>query len=380
MKDAKIFAIGIVLGILFFGANFIHAATNRTVDTLFAAPKVLQIKLEISPSLLEDLRKTPKAYVKATIHEGSSNYSTIGIHLKGSSSVKLLDKKPSFTLKFNEFESGQRFYGYEKVYLNNSANDPSYLSEAIGGEIFRAAGVPAPKVTFAQVNLNGRDLGLFVLAQAPNRDFLSDYFQRTKGNLYEGDSADITEKLRLDSGNGPKENADLKALVNAAKEGEQGQRLNKLRNVLDLDRFIAFLTAEIFTCNHRGYAMDRDNYCVYHDPEADRIVFMPDGLDGLFAEINTPLQPEIKGILARAVLETGEGQRLYRERMSKLLGSAFKADALQAKINDLAGKIRSAAARNPDDGLVFDTAVSQLRDAIAQRARFIEEELKKNVK
>jgi spore coat protein CotH len=349
-------------------------------DPLFATPKVLQLKLEIAPALIEELRKNPKGYVKANVREGDKTYSTIGLRLKGASSVKLLDKKPSFTLKFNEFESGQGFYGHEKVQLNNSASDPSYLCEAIGGAIFRNAGVPAAKVTFARVELNGRDLGLYVLSQAPNRDFLSDHFKRTKGNFYEGNQADITEKLRLDSGNGAKEQADIKALVNAAREGDQGQRLNKLRNVLDLDSFISFLSVEMFTWHHRGYALDRDNYHIYHDPVADRLVFIPDALDGLFGKVNAPLQPDCKGMLARAVLDTGEGQRLYRERMTKLLGSAFKADVLQGRINDLAGKIRPAAARTPEEGKVFETAVAQLRDTIAQRARFIEEELKKPAK
>jgi spore coat protein H len=375
MKDAKIFFFAIAA--LFATAHLTQAATNKAPDTLFATPKVLQLKLEIAPTLLEDLRKSPKAYVKATFAEGATNYSTIGVRLKGSSSVKLLDKKPSFTLKFNEFESGQRFYGNEKVCLNNSASDPSCLSEAIGGEIFRAAGVPAAKVTFAQVTLNGRDLGLYVLAQAPNRDFLSDYFKRAKGNYYEGDAADITEKLRLDSGNGPKDNADLKALANAAKEADLTQRLNKLRNVLDVDKFINFLAAEVFTANHRGYAINRDNYYVYHDPESDRIVFIPDGLDGLFEKPTTPLMPEFKGLLARAVLEIPESQRLYRERMTQFLSGPFKADTLQKRVDDLAAKIRPAATRNPEEARIFEAAVTQLRDAVALRANFIGEELKK---
>jgi len=358
----------------------VAAATNQIEDPLFATPKVLQLKLEIPPPLLEELRKNPKVYLKATLREGEKAYANAGVRLKGASSVKMLEKKPSFALKFNEFQSGQNFYGHEKILLNNSASDPSYLCEAIGGQIFQSAGVPAAKVTFARVDLNGRDLGLYVLAQAPNRDFLSDHFKRTKGNFYEGNRADITEKLRLDSGSGPKEHADIKALVNAAHEGDQGQRLNKLRAVLDFDSFISFLTVEVLTWHHRGYALDRDNYHIYHDPLADRMVFIPDALDGLFGKVNAPLQPECKGMLARAVLETGEGQRLYRERMGKLLGTAFKVDALQNRINDLAGKIRPVAARNAEEGKVFETAVAQLRDTIAQRARFIEEELKKPAK
>ena len=65
--------------------------------------------------------------------------------------------RPGLGIKFNEFESGQSFYGHEKILLNNSASDPSYLCEAIGGEIFRAAGVPAAKVALVLAgNMNGK--------------------------------------------------------------------------------------------------------------------------------------------------------------------------------------------------------------------------------
>lgn len=377
--------IGMALALAFGALGFMPplrgaSGTNQVEDLLFGTPKVIPLKIEIPPALLESLRKEPKAYVKATVREAEKVYANAGIRLKGPASVKLLDKKPSFAIKFNEFESGQYFYGHEKILLNNSSADPSFLCEAIGGEIFRAAGVPAARVTFARVDLNGRDLGLYIVAQAPNRDFLSDHFKKTKGNLYEGSQADITEKLRLDSGNGPKEQADLKGLAAAVREPDQAQRIKKLGSVLDLDNFLSFLAVEIFTWHYSGYAMDRDNYRIYHDPVTDRLFFIPDGLDGLLGKANGPLLPDCRGILARAVLESGEGQRLYRERMSKLLGTAFKVDLLQNRMNEWAAKIRPAAARDPNEAKAFDAALAQLRETLAQRARFIDEELKKPAK
>ncbi len=356
------------------------AGASESEDELYSAPKVLQLKIELPQPQLEALRKDPKTYVKGTVREADKVYANAGIRLKGASSAQLLDKKPSLAIKFNEFESGQHFHGHEKILLNNSLQDPSYLCEAIGGEVFRAAGVPAGKVTFARIDLNGRDAGLYVLAQAPNRDFLSDYFKRTKGNFYEGNEGDVTDKLRLDSGNGPKDNADLKNLANAAREGDHGQRMKKLAAVLDMERFISFTAAEVLTWHRNGYALSRDNYRVYHEPNANRMVFIPDGLDTLFGKANGALVPECKGLVAKAVLETPEGHRLYRERLTKLLAGAFKVDALHTRINDLAGKIRPAVARDPNEAKAFDSAVAQLRQTIAQRAKFIEEELKKPAK
>ena len=73
------------------------------------------------------------------------------------------EKKPSLTLNFDKFNEHQKFHGMDKLHLNNSVQDPSYMTEIICGDLFRAAGVPATRGAHARVFLNGRDLGLYVL-------------------------------------------------------------------------------------------------------------------------------------------------------------------------------------------------------------------------
>src|SRR5262249_24800029 len=115
-------------------------------------------------------------------------YFPVGIHLKGSTgSFRSLDDKPAFTLNFDRFSRGTRFHGLRKIHLNNSVEDPSYLNEMIGSELFRAAGVPAPRVTHARVELNGTPLGLYVLKEGFTEDLAGRYFKRTDGNWSESD-------------------------------------------------------------------------------------------------------------------------------------------------------------------------------------------------
>ena len=348
-------------------------------DQLFSEPKVLQLKIEIPPASIEALKKDPKAYVKATIREGDKAYADAGVRLKGHG-VFEADKKPSLALKFNEFTSGLHFHGHTKLFLENAHQDPTFLAEALGNEIFRAADVPAAKVTFARVELNGADLGLYVVEQAVNREFLADYFSKTKGNLYEGVHADISDKLERDAGDTSKDQSDLKKAADAAKEPDPAQRLKKLAVVVDLDRFISFAATEVLLCHNGGYSLARNNYRVYHDPLADRLVFIPHSADQLFGKADAPLLPAWKGLLAKAVFDNPEGQRRYRERMAAILGKAGKVETLHARLNELAGKIRPALAVDPARAKAFDTALATLRDRIAQRMYFIEQELKKPVK
>ena len=277
-------------------------------DELFSEPKVLQLKVEIPAAGLEALKKHPKTYVKGTVREGDKTYAQAGIRLKGNAGFQAQEKKPSLAIKFNEFTSGAHFHGHSKVILENAHQDPAYLSQAIGSEIFRAADVPAPKVTFARVELNGRDAGLYVVEQAANRNFLSEYFNKTTGNLYEGAHSDITSKLEKDSGDNSQDQTDLKKLAEAAREADPGARLKKMAAVLDLDRFISFAASETLAW-HSGYSMARNHYRIYHDPATDRMVFIPHGLDELFSKPNGPLLPEWKGLVSKAVFDNPEGDR-----------------------------------------------------------------------
>jgi spore coat protein CotH len=346
-------------------------------EDLFAGPKVHRLKIELSDSARESLTKNPKQYVKASVREGDQAFTDVGVRLKGSASFETVDKKPGLSLKFNEFVKDQEFHGRSRILLNNARQDPTYLCEAIGGEIFRAAGVPAAKVTYARVEINGRDLGLYVVAEAANKDFLSQYFKKAKGNLYEGSNNDVTDKLEKDGGDSSTEQPDLRALANAAKESDLAQRWKKLTTLLDIDRFIAFAAVEVLTGHHDGYTMDKNNYRIYHDPASGQMVFLPHGLDQLFAKTDESLIPEWKGTVAKAVLHTPAGQKQYLEKMSGLLHSAFKPEALHSRINELAATIRPALAEsNSAAAKAFDDAVAKLRENIAKRAVFIEQQLK----
>src|SRR5262249_44617581 len=65
------------------------------------------------------------------------------------------ESKPALTLNFDKFQKHQNFHGIDKLALNNSVQDSSYMTEAICSELFLAAGVPTPRTTHARVELNG---------------------------------------------------------------------------------------------------------------------------------------------------------------------------------------------------------------------------------
>src|SRR6266704_5304965 len=181
-------------------ASVLKQQVNQEASSaFFTNPVVYRIHVEVTPEALANLRKDPRKFVHATVKEGGETYSDVALHLKGQAGSfrGVDDPKPGFTLSFSKFESRRKFHGARKIHLNNAVQDASFLNENLAGELFRAAGVPAARVTYALVELNERKLGLYVLKEGISEDFLSLYFRNPKGNLYDMEGGrEVTEPMK----------------------------------------------------------------------------------------------------------------------------------------------------------------------------------------
>jgi len=324
-------------------------SARSLADELFAITSPLTIALNIPEEGITTLRlsrRSPTGETRpeadATVLEGGREYLNVTVRLKGFSSFQPIDARPSFTLHFDKRVPNQKFHGLEKVSLNNSAQDPTRLHEALSREIFAAAGVPVPRATFALVTLNGRALGLYVLTEGFDKRFLERHFARTDGNLYEGGLLqDITSGLQRDTGKNPQSDAAVERLIDAARESDPQERFRALSAVLDLDRFLSMVAIETMLSHSDSYSMNRNNYRLYHDPATDRIVFMPHGMDRVLgthrAALDLSIVPPRLGLVARALLSTAEGRRRYVDRVAALLEDVFRPEALCRRVRELDG-------------------------------------------
>ena len=347
-------------------------------EAFFKSGTIPSLRIEITGTNLTNLRKENRKYVRCTIREGAKVYENVAIRLKGAAgSFRGLDDRPALTVNFDKFLDGQEFHGLQKIHLNNSVQDPSYLTELLCGELFLAAGVPAARTTHARVELNGRDVGLYVLKEGFDKLFLKRHGKNAKGNLYDGGFLrEITDDLEKDSGDDVKAHADLKALAKAAQIADPRERMLELRKRLDVDNFITFMALEVMTWHWDGYAMKRNNYRVYHDPDRDRIVFFPHGMDQMFWDPSGPIVPGFEGLVARAITTTTEGRKLYRQRMGELLTNVFKVDVITNRLAEVHGRLRPVlAAINSSKAKNHDGAASDLRNRIVARVASIQAQL-----
>src|SRR5258705_10001387 len=169
-----------------FGASY---APKRVPGAeIFDNKTILPIRIEISSNELAVLRRDDKSDVRATVYEGTNVWRDVGLHVKGAAgSRKGIDDKVALTLSFQKFTPEQRFHGLRKIHLNNSVQDGSFLCENICSELYRKAGVPTPRVTYATVELNGRKRGFYVVKEGFTKDLIGMYFKNKDGNLYDGE-------------------------------------------------------------------------------------------------------------------------------------------------------------------------------------------------
>lgn len=352
---------------------------------MFTNGAILRLTIELSSTNLNSLRQEPRLKVPATVLEGGRVFSNVAVHLKGAlGSFRGVDDKPGLILNFHSLAPGQRFHGLRKILLNNSVQDPSYLNEKLAGELFRAAGVPAPRTSHALVELNGRKLGLYVLKEGFTKDFLGLYFAKTDGNLYDlnhtfydlGNGSDLKQRFRLDDGEEPEPHTDLAELIAGCQQKDLAQRWAKLEASLDLDLFISFMAMEIITCHCDGYSTYGHNFRLYHDPESRGLVFIPNDLDRMFKECRTSLlQPGFSALVSKAMVETPQGRQRYTERCAWLATNVFNLEKLTNQVNELSDRLRPAlASLRPESVKTFDAEVNQVRERLRRRAEAIQKE------
>ena len=89
------------------------------------------------------------------------------------------------------------------------------------------------------------------------------------------------------------------------------------------------------------------------------MVFMPHGMDQMFYEPQGSLFPELKGLVAQAVLSTAEGRREYRRRCTMLFTNLFP--KLANRVEELRARIRPelASSASEQEGLLTPALIAK---------------------
>jgi spore coat protein CotH len=255
-------------------------------DELYDPERVPRFDIELPPASVAALGQNPREYVRGTFRYGNETVTDVGVRLKGESTLRPLNRKAPFKIKFDAFVPDQSFRGLRRMTLNNMLEDPSFMAERLSYYLFRAAKLPAPRANSALVYLNGSPCGVYANIETEDKTFLRRWFASDAGNLYEEGQVDFLPgnetRFELETNEQRNDRTDLRRLITALQNATDGTLLADLEGALDTTHFLRFTAAEALVNQWDMYGYTRfypNNFRLYHDPSASRFVFIPWGMD-----------------------------------------------------------------------------------------------------
>lgn len=274
-------------------------------DFLFADGVVNTLALELDDAALQSLAETPDVWVSATFVYGEERYEPVAVRLKGNGSFQPIDQKPSFKVKFDEYDEDLRFYGLERLVLNNMANDATQVHERVAHRLYRESGVPDVRAGHGWVLVNDEPYGLYSVVDNIDGDFLERWYPEPDGPMWEMFDVDFLPEdiVRFEHETGVDDRAVLDAIAQVLAVPEDGD-WTALQDYVDADSFLRYfaVSAVIGQFDAYPYSFPGDDVHVYLHPRDNKLDFIPHGTDEAFEDPFRPID-YLYGRLATACLD-----------------------------------------------------------------------------
>ena len=182
-------AFAVLLTIVFMNGKYLGiepvSGTSGYADRLFDTSYVHEI--DIVMNNFDDMcGKADKTWYDCDAVIDGEKFSNISIRIKGNAGEvqSLGSAKYSFRIGFDHRNSMESYHGLNKLDLNNSSGDCTFMKEFLVYEAMAGAGVPSPLSSYAFLTVNGSDAGLYLAVESIDDAFLIRNFGKNYGNLY----------------------------------------------------------------------------------------------------------------------------------------------------------------------------------------------------
>ncbi|QEL16503.1 CotH kinase family protein [Limnoglobus roseus] len=323
-------------------------------------------------------------WAKGTVTVDGETFADVGVRYKGNGTIGDASRtaKKSFKIDLDRQGGSGRFQGSKTINLHCGVADPSKYREAFGYGIYRAAGVPAPRTTFAEVRLtvpgkwDREYLGLYTITEEIDKPFLRRTFGTDKGLLMKpegvrglddwGDDWNRYKKPYAPKRDATAEEAKrVMAFARLVQKADDAAFNTEIASYLDVDGYLRYLATTSFVANPDSFFTLGHNFCVYLHPDTKRFHFFPWDLDRAFANLpvigTAEQQMDLSLVhpyggthrLTERVLALPGMTEKYRTLVKELTATAFSADRLLKEL--------AASETAFQDILLRDTEAARLR-------------------
>lgn len=230
------------------------------------------------------IEKSAMVWVPADIETDGRIWRNVGVRLKGNWSLQQAWTSKNYALPFrfntDKYEDSlpttkdQRFYGFQKISLFNSTQDPTSIRGPIASAVFRQAGVVAPYSSPVHLILKfgdtTKDVGAYEMLEVPDEPLLSRAFGNDSGNLYKPTSKleQFVESEWMDP-DIPGDRADAKALISIlnsnTRTSDSAKWHRDLEAAIDVDGFLRWLAVSTIINSWDSYGVYPHNYYLFND-------------------------------------------------------------------------------------------------------------------
>ena len=329
------------------------------IDDLFPHDQVLDVQITIdskdwdsiryqSRNFFEALNESrqhapidhPYTYVEASVIIDGVEFPQGGIRKKGFIGSQN-STRPSIKVKLNHVDKEGQIDGLTNLTFNNNQQDVSLISQFMGYGLFNAAGIPAPRCAYANVTVNGQDLGIYAHVERIHRPFLKREFGNDDGVLYEGTVVDFypgwlgsfEHKLGSDEV-GRKKIQKLIDVLNNPNDNIE----SLIGELVDLESFYVFWAMEGLLGFWDGYSGNRNNFFIYLNPNTDKFHFIPWGADSMFERYSPirddrrdPVSVKTQGLISNRLYQLKSGRQRYQNALEEIMAQNWSGTALLAE-------------------------------------------------
>lgn len=355
-------------------------------------------------------------YVRADVTLDGHEVRGVGLRAKGNNSRRLVEQaghvRYGLKIEFDHYEEGLSYLGLDKLSLDASFQDNSYLKTYVALDMMGFMGVPTPEASFVQVSVNGQAWGLYLAVEDPEDAFAERLFGEDHGMLYKPDyrrlsdeNADValrysgedsalydnilrTARFGLAAG-------DVEELIGALRTLSSGENIDE---VVDVDEVLRYFAVQSFVVNLDSYlGRTGHNYLLY--VEGGRLSMLPwdynlafgtyalgreELPDDATTHVNQPIDTPASGevMLARPLyhnlLLVDEYHARYHELLGELVSGYFESGRFEAELARVARMISPYVAVDPTafvSHAEFLEGVSALREFCLLRAESVRAQL-----
>ena len=326
-------------------------------------------------------------YTECDVEIDGELFTSIGLRAKGNNSRRLVEEygldRYSLKIEFDHFQEGNTYYGLDKMSLDSSFQDNSYLKNYMTYDMMSFMGVPSPLCGYVRVTVNGEDWGLFLAVEEPEEAFARRNFGADYGMLYKPDyrsledaNNDVALKYTTDN---PEDydnifrhakfdctESDQQRLIQALKVLSEGQG-TELESAVNVDEVLRYFTVQVFVVNLDSYlGKTGHNYFLYEEdgvismlPWDYNLAFatyslgMPDPVNdaGLYVNypIDTPAAGEImtNRPLYHNLMKTEEYFARYHEYFNYFMEKYFENRYFEKKVAETTRMIAPYVEKDP---------------------------------